>query len=128
MDGAIPVRVSTLFGAGAMSSISPPNPGRPVEDDAGPLDESPLPPIDWTVPPLIRSGQEAYLRDLPELLAKHKGRWVAYSGDRRLGIARTQAKALQLGLKEGLTNREFLVVGIDPSDLDDIHWEDFSDI
>jgi hypothetical protein len=111
-----------------MSSISPPNPGHPVEDDTNSPDEPPLLPIDWTTPPLIQSGQEAYQRDLLELLEKHKGRWVAYSGDRRLGIIRTRSQAYELGFKDGLAKHEFIVLGIDPSDLDDIYWEDFSDI
>src|SRR4051812_40561504 len=103
-----------------MSSISPPNPKHPVQDETSPPDAAPPPPVDWSIPPLIRSGQEAYQRDLPELLKKHEGRWIAYSGDRRLGITRTRRQAYELGFRGGLARHEFIVLGIDPSDLDDI--------
>jgi hypothetical protein len=69
--------------------------------------------MNWRTPPLVQSGLDAYHRDLPELLAKHKGQWAAYSGGRRLGIAPTEDEAFQLGVKEGLTNRQFVVVAID---------------
>lgn len=127
MDGDHAVLVSTLSGVDTMSSLSPPNSGRPVEDDASPFDETPWPAIDWTTPPLIQGGLDAYHRDLPELLEKHQGRWAAYSGDRRLGITRTKDQAFQLGVREGLTGRQFVVVGIDPSHLDDMYWEEPGD-
>ena len=50
---------------------------------------------------LVRSGHEAYRRDLRELIKKHKGQWVAYSGERRLGITHTKSQAYQLASKEG---------------------------
>jgi hypothetical protein len=128
MDPAVAVLHTTHFGGFLMSSISPPNSGHPVEDDSKVPDDFVSVLTDWTVPPLIRSGQEAYLRDLAELLMKHEGQWVAYSGGRRIGIARTRRQADELGFQEGLTKNEFIVLGIDPSDLDDIDWEDFSDI
>jgi len=111
-----------------MSSISPPNPGHPVEDDANRADAGPTSAVDWSIPPLLRSGCEAFRRDLPELLKNHEGKWAAYRGDRRLGITRTKSQAFQLGFKEGLTDHEFVVLGITPEIPDDVDGEDFSDI
>src|SRR5438132_833559 len=60
----------------------------------------------WHVPEGIRKSKEAFLRDLPQLLQKQKfrGKWVVYSGDRRLGVAFSQTalyrKCFQLGLNE----------------------------
>ena len=97
-----------------MSSISSVDPGRPVEDDPGSqvADESSW--IHRPVPPLIQRGQEAFRRDLPELMKKHEGKWVTYSGDRRIGITRTKSQAFHLGFKEGLTDHEFVARGITP--------------
>lgn len=41
------------------------------------------------VPPLFRRSQEAFWRDLPELLKRrrNRGKWVAYHGDERIGIS-----------------------------------------
>jgi hypothetical protein len=66
-----------------MSSISPLNPDHPVEDELGSQDDEGPSLLDREVPPLIQRGQEAFGRDLPELLKKHPGKWVAYSGDRQ---------------------------------------------
>ena len=82
--------------------------------------------IDGSVPPLIWYGEDAYLRDLRELIKNHQGQWVVYSGDRRVGITRTERQAFELAAKEGLKHDEFFVCGIDPSDLDDIPWPDYS--
>jgi N-methylhydantoinase B/oxoprolinase/acetone carboxylase alpha subunit len=38
--------------------------------------------------PMIRLAQEAFQRELPELIKKHKGWWAAYHGDKRLEIAK----------------------------------------
>jgi hypothetical protein len=84
--------------------------------------------LDGSVPPLIWYGEEAYLRDLRELIKDHQGQWAVYSGDRRLGITRSKQQAFELARKEGLKRGEFLVRGIDPADLDDIPWPDYSGI
>ena len=111
-----------------MSSISPPNPGHPVEPGPDPPDARPASRIDWSIPPLLQHGCDAFRRDLPQLLEEHEGKWAAYSGDRRLGIARTKSQAFQIGFREGLTDHEFVVLGITPEIPDDIDGEDFSDI
>ncbi|HEX5271221.1 MAG TPA: hypothetical protein VFW33_12060, partial [Gemmataceae bacterium] len=43
----------------------------------------------FVYPPLFRRSQEAFWRDLPELLKSRRtrGKWVAYHGDERIGIA-----------------------------------------
>src|SRR5258708_4895025 len=42
------------------------------------------------IPPGIRRSQEAYWRELPELLKtrRFRGQWVCYYGNERIGIAR----------------------------------------
>jgi len=84
--------------------------------------------IDGSMPPLIWYGEDAYLRDLRELLKNHQGQWAVYSGDRQVGITRTDWQALELAAKEGLKNDEFLLRQIDPSDLEYVPWPDYSDL
>ena len=111
-----------------MSSISPPNPGHPVQEDASPSDAGSSSWADRLVSPLIRGGLEAFSRDLPELLKTHKGRFVAYSGDRRLGIDQSKFRLVRLCLNQGLTVSEFIVLGIAPAIPEDLDWEEFHDI
>lgn len=124
MNGVAAVSISTAFGASLMSSISPPNPGRPVEDDANRKD---VPSWFWPdrrVPPLYRRGEWAFRRDLPELLRKHEGKYVLYNGDRRVAIDRSQRKLLDLCTKEGLIWYEYVVRRIDPAEgLHEPIWE-----
>lgn len=98
-----------------MSAISPTNPGHPVQDDARLTD---VPSWFWPdprVPPLWRRGEWAFRRDLPELLKKHKGKYVAYNGDRRIGIERSERKLHDLCTKQGLIWYEYVVGLIDPA-------------
>src|SRR5205823_3818028 len=116
VSASIPIR------AGLMSSIPPLNPGHPVEDDSGSQDDEASSWVDRPVPPLIQRGQEAFRRDLPELLEKHAGKWVAYSGDRPLGVARSKRELYQRCLRQGLNHDEFVVRGIEPEMLDEPEW------
>jgi hypothetical protein len=84
--------------------------------------------LDGSMPPLIWYGEDAYLRDLRELLKNYRGQWVVYSGDRRVGITRTDRQALELAAKEGLKGNEFLLRLIDPSDLEYVPWPDYSNL
>jgi hypothetical protein len=84
--------------------------------------------IDGSMPPLVWYGEEAYLRDLRELVKDHKGWWAVYSGDRRVGITRTSRQAFELAAKEGLGRGEFLIRLIDAADLDDVPWPDYSNL
>src|SRR5262245_23470696 len=104
-----------LFGAALMSSISPPNPGHPVEGDANRTD---VPSWCWPdprVPPLYRRSEWAFQRDLPELLKKHKGKYVAYNGLRRIAIDRSERKLRDLCTKQRLIWYEYVVRLIDPA-------------
>jgi hypothetical protein len=84
--------------------------------------------LDGSVPPLIWYGEEAYLRDLRELIKHHEGQWAVYSGDRRVGITRTKDQAYELARKEGLKRDEFTVRGIDPSHQEEVPWPDYSNL
>jgi hypothetical protein len=68
------------------------------------------------IPPGIRRSLEAFRRDLPQLLADHKlyGRWVAYHGDERIGIARSASSLYQECARRGLKQEEFTVSWIVP--------------
>ena len=69
-------------------------------------------PLDST-PQLIAEGREAFRRDLPDLLKRYPGQWVAYSGSRRLGIGRTKTRLYQECLSSGLKRGEFIVLTVE---------------
>jgi len=104
----------------------------------------PIPPAAREEPPLpeipegIRISQEAYRRELPELLKQKKifRWWVAYHRDERIGIAYDGDTLLRDCLKRGLADDEYFVGWIDASGLEveeDIgpmrlhHFEGFDD-
>ncbi len=92
-----------------MSAISPTNPGHPIQDDARRTD---VPSWFWPdprVPPLWLRGEWAFRRDLPVLLKKHKGKYVCYNGDRRIGIDRSERKLLDLCIMQGLIWYEYVM-------------------
>lgn len=75
-------------------------------------------------PPLIRAGREAFRRDFPQLQKKHRGWWVAYSGDQQIAIARSDLPLYEECFRRGLKRTEFVVLQIDPEELIDVHeWE-----
>lgn len=71
------------------------HPPEPVAED----------PLELKIPEGYRRSKEAFLRDLPGLMARRRlrGRWALYRGDERIGIWRNprgmQRKILKLGLK-----------------------------
>src|SRR5262245_45675882 len=67
-----------------------------------------------TIPPLILQARQAFRRDLPCLLAEHSRKWVAYSGDRRIGMGSSKTPLYQECLRRGLTPAQFLVLSIEP--------------
>jgi hypothetical protein len=79
------------------------------------------------IPPGIRKSQEALRRDLPALLENKKllGQWVAYHGDERIGIARTETELIQECIRRGLSDDEYYVGWIDPSELIEVEDVDF---
>lgn len=75
------------------------------------------------VAPMLTRSLEAFRRDLPRLLETHYGKWVAYRGDERLGLGRTQTELYQQGFARGLKADEFLVCSIEPEIPDEeITW------
>jgi hypothetical protein len=68
------------------------------------------------IPPGIRRSNEAFRRDLPELLKNKKlyRKWVAYHGDERIGIARSSFDLYEACLRKGLKEEEFVVRCIIP--------------
>ncbi|MBI1904023.1 MAG: hypothetical protein HYS13_23225 [Planctomycetia bacterium] len=66
------------------------------------------------VPPMIVRSQQAFARDLPELLKTHYFQWVAYHGDERVGFGRTETELYQRCFRRGLKDDEFVVRSIEP--------------
>jgi hypothetical protein len=69
--------------------------------------------------PLLTQSMAAFYRNLPELLKKHYGKWVAYHGDELLGLGRTQTELYQKCLRRGLKEDEFIVLYADNQALHD---------
>lgn len=59
--------------------------------------------------PMIQKSIETFRRDLPEMLKKHGGLWVAYHGDERIGFGKTQTELVQECLRRGLSRDDFVV-------------------
>jgi hypothetical protein len=76
------------------------------------------------VPEGIRRSREAFLRDLPVLLARKRwhGRWVLYHGDEQIRIARRPDKLLRECVKRQLRNDAFYlgVIGSHASEPEEI--------
>jgi hypothetical protein len=71
---------------------------------------------DLQVPEGIRKSQEAFFRDLPELLKDRRlrGKYVAYHGDERIGIARDDVPLIPECLRRGLERTEYDILVIEP--------------
>jgi len=67
-----------------------------------------------TIAPMVAKSQEAFHRDLPELLKNRYGQWVAYQGNERVGFGRTQLELYRECLRRGLKDEDFVVWGITP--------------
>jgi hypothetical protein len=74
------------------------------------------PAVDSEIPPLIRTSQEAFRRELPQLLKSKKRfrQWVAYHGDECLGFAATDTDLYEECFRRGLQEHEFVVRCIVP--------------
>jgi hypothetical protein len=66
------------------------------------------------VSPLIQGAEDAFRRDLPQLLGERPGQWVAYQGPRQIGFGATKLQLFQDCLNRGLRRDEFLVLSIEP--------------
>jgi hypothetical protein len=111
-----------------MSSHFPLEPHRPIKDESCTKNDEAPSWVERRVPPLIQRGQEAFRRNLPQLLKKHRGDWVAYSGDRQLGVGRSKRELYQRCLHQGLGPDEFVGRGIAPEMPDELDWEEFRDV
>jgi hypothetical protein len=68
------------------------------------------------IPESLRRSKEAFLRDLPELLARKRlhGRWVLYHGDKRVGIWRNPRAMIRRIVKLGFRMDEYYSDLIEP--------------
>ena len=113
-----------------MSAPSPLDPGHSAEqgqESGSGLDQE-IPWYERPIPPMILRSQAAFRRDLPELMKKYYGRWVAYNGDRQVAIGRSKFKLYQQCLGQGLDDNDFVVRCIQPEYEDDLDEEEFGDI
>ena len=77
--------------------------------------------FDLDVPETYRRSREAFLRDLPGLLAhkRLRGRWALYRGDQRVGIWRNVRWMQRRIMKLGWKSDEYYAGTIDPHPDDD---------
>lgn len=68
------------------------------------------------VPEGIRRSQEAFFRDLPEMLKDRSllGRYVAFRGDERVKIGQSEVEVIRECLRRGLTDDEYDVFVVEP--------------
>jgi hypothetical protein len=73
----------------------------------------------FEIAPGIRRSQEAFRRDLPQLLDNRKlrNKWALYHGQQRLGFARTQHELIRECLRRRLKEDEYYVGKIVPTEL-----------
>jgi hypothetical protein len=71
---------------------------------------------DLQVPEGIRKSQEAFFRDLPELLKEPRlrGKYVAYHRDERIGIAADDEPLIRECLRRGLKREDYDILIIEP--------------
>ena len=72
--------------------------------------------LDLQIPDGIRKSQEAFFRDLPDLLKDRKlrGKYVAYHGDERVGVACDDEPLIRECLRRGLRREEYDILVIEP--------------
>lgn len=87
---------------------------RPMKADPDPS------PRDLQVPAGIRRSEEAFLRDLPQMMInkKHQGWWAAYQECRRIGIDRDPWKLLERIHDLGIQEDEYYLGVIRPHELE----------
>lgn len=71
---------------------------------------------DWNPPPVIAEAYETFKQELPGLLDEHEGKWVAYSGKRRIGIADDKTELYRKCLALGIPRGEFIVHAVEEWD------------
>jgi hypothetical protein len=67
--------------------------------------------VTWELPPGVQRSKQAYLRDLPDLLAdpRYRRQWVAYHGEERIAHAPTETALYQECRQRGLRDDEFYI-------------------
>jgi hypothetical protein len=63
---------------------------------------------------LIQRAHGTFIRELPELLKRHRGQWVAYHGDQRLGFSRDDMKLYKQWYARGVPHGELGVFRVVP--------------
>jgi hypothetical protein len=68
------------------------------------------------LPEGIRASRDAFFRDLPELIKDRdlRGKWVAYHGDERIGVALDDEPLIRECISRGLNADEYIVDIIEP--------------
>lgn len=121
--GAQPVRVADPTGrrtyrlveeSAQGSATAPGQAGRPWNDD---------------IPEGIFRSQDAFFRDLPELLKDEslRGMWVIYHGDERIGVAPKKQPLIEECSRRGLKRDEYDVFMIEPQSREAEEVEIFMD-
>jgi hypothetical protein len=74
------------------------------------------PVLDLQVPEGIRRSQEAFFRDLPELLKDRRlrGKYVAYHGNERVKVAKSETEVIRECLRRGLSDDQYDIFIIKP--------------
>jgi hypothetical protein len=77
---------------------------------------APVPTLPDRLDPQIERSQNAFRRDLPELLRRKdlSRQWVAYHGDQRVAFGRSKTELYQECLRRGLVRGTFVVRSIEP--------------
>jgi hypothetical protein len=72
--------------------------------------------LDLRVPEGVLRSQEAFFRELPELMNHRnlRGKFVAYQGDERVIIARSEVEVIRECLRRGLQSDEYDIFVIRP--------------
>jgi hypothetical protein len=75
---------------------------------------------DLHVPDGVRRSQEAFFRDLPELLRDRRlgGKYVAYHGDERVKVGRSAVEVIRECIRRRLSDDEYDVFVIEPQSRD----------
>jgi hypothetical protein len=60
------------------------------------------------VPALVKAGNRAFQRELPELRKRYPGQWVAYHGQRRIGEGDCETVLWKACVKRGLKEGSFV--------------------
>lgn len=76
---------------------------------------SEIPPVH----PMIERANQAYFRDLPEILKTHYRQRVAYHGDQRIAFGRSKTLLVQDCLRRGIPRGEFIVYSVEPDARDE---------